>query len=144
MPRGRSPWSVPVRIYSLSPPRPSLLFFFSCFLSWPPFRLLVPALLRPPPGGSFPYDTRYDVIYRARILIYPFPLPLHPHLHNRYANTYKASLALLASGKLDGIEKMITHRFPLTDSLRAFDLMKAGTDEHGGLVVKVCVVGEPA
>ena len=37
---------------------------------------------------------------------------------------------------------MITHRYQLTESRRAFDLMKAGTDEKGGLVVKVCIVGE--
>lgn len=37
---------------------------------------------------------------------------------------------------------MITHRYPLTDARRAFDLMRAGTDECGGLVVKVCVRGE--
>lgn len=69
------------------------------------------------------------------ILIYPFPFP-------RYATTYPSALALLESGKLDGIERMITHRFPLTESRRAFDLMKTGTDKRGGLVVKVCVVGQ--
>ena len=67
------------------------------------------------------------------ILILPFP---------RYASTYETALALLESGKLDGIERMITHRFELSESRQAFDLMKAGTDEHGGLVVKVCIVGE--
>lgn len=61
----------------------------------------------------------------------------------RYANTYPAALALLGSGALDGVEKMITHRFPLSESKRAFDVMKKGVDEDGRLVVKVCIDGEP-
>jgi len=73
--------------------------------------------------------TRSDIF-----LIFP--------IEYRYASTYPSALSLLESGKLDGIEKMITHRFPLIESRRAFDLMKAGTDSRGGLVVKVCVVGE--
>ncbi len=60
----------------------------------------------------------------------------------RYANTYPAALALLSSGALDGVEKMITHRFPLTEANRAFEVMKKGVDEDGRLVVKVCVDGE--
>lgn len=71
---------------------------------------------------------------KQRILIFP--------IEHRYASTYPSSLSLLESGKLDGIEKMITHRFPLAESRHAFDLMKAGTDERGALVVKVCVIGE--
>jgi L-iditol 2-dehydrogenase len=57
----------------------------------------------------------------------------------RYANTYPAALALLSSGALDGVEKMITHRFPLSESAHAFHTMKKGVDEKGGLVVKVIV-----
>lgn len=57
----------------------------------------------------------------------------------RYANTYPAALALLASGALDGVEKMITHRFGLDRAAEAFGVMAKGTDEKGGLVVKVCV-----
>lgn len=60
----------------------------------------------------------------------------------RYANTYPASLALLSSGALDGVEKMITHRFPLSESKRAFEVMKKGVDEQGRLVVKVCIDGQ--
>jgi L-iditol 2-dehydrogenase len=51
-------------------------------------------------------------------------------------------LALLSSGALEGVEKMITHRFPLTESKRAFEVMKNGFDENGRLVVKVCIDGE--
>lgn len=60
----------------------------------------------------------------------------------RYANTYPAALALLSSGALEGVEKMITHRFPLTESKRAFEVMKNGVDQNGRLVVKVCIDGE--
>ena len=60
----------------------------------------------------------------------------------RYANTYPAALALLSSGALEGVEKMITHRFSLTESKRAFEVMKKGVDEYGRLVVKVCIDGE--
>jgi L-iditol 2-dehydrogenase len=58
----------------------------------------------------------------------------------RYANTYPASLALLASGALDGIEKMITHRYALEETARAFETVKNGKDESSRLAVKVCVV----
>jgi L-iditol 2-dehydrogenase len=81
--------------------------------------------------GAFPSFLICNALYSD----IPFPLP-------RYASTYQSALALLESGKLDGIERMITHRFQLSESRRAFDLMKAGTDERGGLVVKVCIVGE--
>ncbi|PVF93663.1 GroES-like protein [Serendipita vermifera] len=60
----------------------------------------------------------------------------------RYANTYPASLALLASGALDGIEKMITHRYTLEQTAKAFETVKNGKDESGRLAVKVCVVNQ--
>jgi L-iditol 2-dehydrogenase len=63
-------------------------------------------------------------------------------LPDSYANSYPAALALLSSGALEGVEKMITHRLPLTESKRAFDIMKNGVDENGRLVVKVCIDGE--
>jgi hypothetical protein len=34
---------------------------------------------------------------------------------------------------------MITHRFSLSETDRAFEVMKNGVDEKGRLVVKVCV-----
>jgi L-iditol 2-dehydrogenase len=57
----------------------------------------------------------------------------------RYANTYPEALALLASGKLRNVEKLITHRFPLSEAKSAFDLMMRGQDENGNMVLKVMV-----
>lgn len=57
----------------------------------------------------------------------------------RYANTYPTALALLASGKLENIEKLITHRFPLKETARAFDLLSRGKDDDGNMVLKVIV-----
>ena len=60
----------------------------------------------------------------------------------RYANTYPEALALLSSGALKGIEKLITHRYRLEDAKEAFELMRRGKDENGGLVIKVLVGGD--
>ncbi|KAI8972890.1 GroES-like protein [Trametes punicea] len=57
----------------------------------------------------------------------------------RYAHTYPTALALLASGKLPNIEKIITHRFSLKDSARAFELLARGRDDEGNMVLKVMV-----
>ncbi|KAI0701063.1 chaperonin 10-like protein [Cytidiella melzeri] len=57
----------------------------------------------------------------------------------RYANTYPEALALLGSGKLPNIENIITHRFPLEDSARAFELLSKGKDEQGKMVIKVMI-----
>lgn len=57
----------------------------------------------------------------------------------RYANTYPAAIALLASGKLKNVEKLVTHRFPLKDTKRAFDLLCRGQDEEGKMVLKIMV-----
>ncbi|KDQ09625.1 hypothetical protein BOTBODRAFT_36864 [Botryobasidium botryosum FD-172 SS1] len=57
----------------------------------------------------------------------------------RYANTYPAALALLASGKLRGVEKMVTQRFPLERTAQAFEMLAKGKDEKGGLVLKIMV-----
>ena len=57
----------------------------------------------------------------------------------RYANTYPEALALLGSGKLENVEKLITHRFPLSEAKNAFDLMMRGQDENGNMVLKVMV-----
>lgn len=57
----------------------------------------------------------------------------------RYANTYPTALALLASGKLENVEKLITHRFPLKDTARAFDMLSRGKDENGSMVLKVMI-----
>lgn len=57
----------------------------------------------------------------------------------RYCNTYPEALALLASGTLPNIDKLVTHRFPLEQAQRAFELMSTGQDEHGNMVIKVMV-----
>ena len=57
----------------------------------------------------------------------------------RYANTYPMALELLGSGKLPNIEKIITHRFPLEESKRAFELLAKGRDEEGRMVLKVMI-----
>ncbi|KAI0760562.1 GroES-like protein [Fomes fomentarius] len=57
----------------------------------------------------------------------------------RYAHTYPTALELLASGKLPAIEKIITHRFPLSDTARAFELLARGRDDDGNMVLKVMV-----
>ncbi|EJF59297.1 GroES-like protein [Dichomitus squalens] len=57
----------------------------------------------------------------------------------RYAHTYPTALQLLASGKLPNIEKIITHRFALEDTARAFELLQRGRDDEGNMVLKVMV-----
>ncbi|KAF8649174.1 hypothetical protein AX16_005972 [Volvariella volvacea WC 439] len=57
----------------------------------------------------------------------------------RYANTYPSALALLASGRLENVEKLITHRFPLHETKKAFDMLARGVDEDGNMVLKVMV-----
>ena len=57
----------------------------------------------------------------------------------RYTNTYPEALRLLATGKLKNIEKLISHRFPLTQANRAFELMMRGKDENGNMVLKVMI-----
>ena len=57
----------------------------------------------------------------------------------RYAHTYPAALALLAEGKLPGIENIITHRFGLADTAKAFELLARGRDDEGNMVLKVMV-----
>jgi len=57
----------------------------------------------------------------------------------RYANTYPTAIQLLSNGKLENIEKLITHRFPLEDTKHAFDLLAKGKDEEGKMVLKVMI-----
>jgi L-iditol 2-dehydrogenase len=57
----------------------------------------------------------------------------------RYANTYPAALQLLASGKLKNVDKLVTHRFPLKDTKRAFDLLCRGQDEEGKMIIKIMI-----
>lgn len=60
----------------------------------------------------------------------------------RYANTYPEALDLLASGTLQNLDKLITHRFGLSDTARAFDLLTRGVDERGDMVLKVMIRSE--
>ena len=57
----------------------------------------------------------------------------------RYCDTYPAALSLLAEGSIPMVSKLVTHRFRLEDTGDAFDMMSRGTDERGGLVLKVMV-----
>ncbi|KAF8955323.1 chaperonin 10-like protein [Flammula alnicola] len=70
----------------------------------------------------------------------------------RYAGTYPEALALLSSSSSSALEssssalpglvaKLVTHRFGLADTRRAFEMLAKGVDERGGLVLKV-MVGE--
>ncbi|KAJ6612740.1 chaperonin 10-like protein [Mycena sp. CBHHK59/15] len=57
----------------------------------------------------------------------------------RYANTYPAALALLASGQLQNIDKLVTHRFALDRAAEAFNLLARGKDDEGKMVLKVMI-----
>jgi L-iditol 2-dehydrogenase len=57
----------------------------------------------------------------------------------RYANTYPEALALLASGRLQNLHKLVTHRFDLSETARAFELLTRGVDEQGNMVLKVMI-----
>jgi len=61
----------------------------------------------------------------------------------RYANTYPAALAILASGKLDNVDKLVTHRFSLAQTAQAFNLLARGKDEAGNMVLKVMIGPNP-
>jgi L-iditol 2-dehydrogenase len=56
---------------------------------------------------------------------------------NRYANTYPAAIALLASGALD-VHPLVSHRFPFERVVEAFDFAVA----HPAETIKVMVGGE--
>lgn len=59
----------------------------------------------------------------------------------RYANTYPESIELVARKDPDGpdFEKLVTHRFKLEDSEKAFQLAGKTKDEQGKLVIKVVI-----
>jgi L-iditol 2-dehydrogenase len=55
-------------------------------------------------------------------------------------HAYPAAIELMASGKLDHVEKqVVTHRVKLEDGSRAFALAGKGVDETGRPVVKVVI-----
>ncbi|KXN92131.1 Sorbitol dehydrogenase [Leucoagaricus sp. SymC.cos] len=57
----------------------------------------------------------------------------------RYANTYPEALSLLSSSELENVEQLVTHRFGLRDTKKAFETLERGTDEAGRLVIKIMV-----
>jgi len=57
----------------------------------------------------------------------------------RYANTYPTAIELLSSGKLENIERLISHRMPLADTAKAFNLLSRGKDDSGNMVLKIIV-----
>ncbi|KZV65998.1 GroES-like protein [Peniophora sp. CONT] len=61
----------------------------------------------------------------------------------RYANTYPEALELLGSGQLTNLDKLVTHRFSLADTAKAFDLLSKGADENGRMALKVVIGPSP-
>lgn len=57
----------------------------------------------------------------------------------RYANTYPEAIALLGSGRLGDVGKMVTQRYPLEQAEEAFQDMKRGKDKDGNTVIKPMV-----
>ncbi|KAF9787791.1 GroES-like protein [Thelephora terrestris] len=57
----------------------------------------------------------------------------------RYANTYPTAIELLSSGKLENVEKLISHRMSLIDTAKAFSLLSQGKDDSGNMVLKIIV-----
>jgi L-iditol 2-dehydrogenase len=57
----------------------------------------------------------------------------------RYAHTYPTALTLLSTGKLKGVERMVTQRLPLEQANEAFQLLSNGKAGNGELVLKVMV-----
>lgn len=60
----------------------------------------------------------------------------------RYAHTYPDALNLLASRKLQNLDKLVTHRFDLSRTAHAFDLLTRGVDEQGDMVLKIMIGSE--
>lgn len=53
--------------------------------------------------------------------------------------SYSTALELIASGKVDGIKKMITHHFDIKETVKAFETSRFG---HGG-AIKVMIHCQP-
>ncbi|KAG8957538.1 hypothetical protein FRC03_010044, partial [Tulasnella sp. 419] len=54
-------------------------------------------------------------------------------------NTYKEALTLFGTGRLPGVGKIVTTRYPLKRAKDAFETLMRGQDENGRMVVKVMV-----
>jgi len=62
----------------------------------------------------------------------------------RYANTYPEAIERLSSPDFGSlVAKLVSHRFELKDTKKAFELLAKGKDENGNMVLKV-VVGSSA
>ncbi|KAJ3754705.1 GroES-like protein [Lentinula raphanica] len=63
----------------------------------------------------------------------------------RYADTYREAIDLLSGShifsnpELDHLAKLVTHRFELSQTKEAFELLARGRDERGGMVIKVMI-----
>lgn len=57
----------------------------------------------------------------------------------RYCNTYPAALDMISAGRLPNIEKLVTHRFPLTETKVAFEALAAGKAADGKPVMKIMI-----
>lgn len=57
----------------------------------------------------------------------------------RYCDTYPEALRMLGSGELEGVERLVTHRYGLEDTKRAFEVMRRGVGDDGEVVLKVMV-----
>ncbi|KAG8923876.1 hypothetical protein FRC02_010841 [Tulasnella sp. 418] len=57
----------------------------------------------------------------------------------RFCNTYKEALTLFGTGRLPGVNKIVTTRYPLKRAKDAFETLMRGHDENGRMVVKVMV-----
>lgn len=60
----------------------------------------------------------------------------------RYANTYPEAIALFASGKLKGVDKLVTTRFALSDSPAAFEALAKGKDAQGNMIIKLVITAD--
>ena len=45
----------------------------------------------------------------------------------RYAHTWPTAIELIALGRID-VKPLVTHRFPLTDVVEAFELTRTGAE----------------
>jgi len=59
----------------------------------------------------------------------------------RYANCYPVALALVASGRVN-VKPMVTHRFKLEESLKAFETAKTGADHAIKVMIKCAAFDE--
>ncbi|KAI3605288.1 xylitol dehydrogenase [Moniliophthora roreri] len=64
----------------------------------------------------------------------------------RYANTYPEALRLLSASSANShwdlgqkVSRLVTHRFGLVDTKRAFEVLAKGRDENGGVVLKIVI-----